>query len=512
MTAAASNDRIRFAALALTRHIQLQVLSTVGEVVYDSRRQPGNRLEWTTRDQGGAVLPDGLYGCLVTVADLHGRQSRSLAVLRVKDGAAAFYDRDTPDEPSDEHDSIVILKTGESSPFTIVSHDGTEGWIESAAGGLNFQAGSMSADSAPHLRLTPEGNLGVGVKEPRAKLDVAGLIRASEGIQFSDGTILKMDSGYPVLVSDSSSNEAPAGIELRGKTGSGNTAGKVTRVLSTVGAVTPVLASLGTTGRIAKFVSASDLGDSVLFESSGNVGIGTTTPSRLLEIRKDQNASTYLQLTNAADTADLSRSRLALVAGSVTQEMQSIAMDGGYFGTTSNHPFRIYTNKNTRMTVDTSGRVGIGTMNPTQRLEVAGNVKVTGTGNGIVFPDGSSLTSSLAARIRSVTYLAGCDSCSVLTDSDDQRTIFVNLTGAMTINSVTCFSDAGSPVINLQRDSGAVADILVGNLTCSPSGATSSSVVAAQGVLNLDDRLNFVMVTAGGVAKRVTVAIKATVN
>jgi hypothetical protein len=78
------------------------------------------------------------------------------------------------------------------------------------------------------------------------------------------------------------------------------------------------------------------------------------------------------------DAIDVSRSRFALVAGGVTQEMQSIAGDGGYFGTTSNHPFRIYTNKNTRMTIDAAGNVGINTPTPTERLHVVGNIRVVG--------------------------------------------------------------------------------------------------------------------------------------
>ena len=35
------------------------------------------------------------------------------------------------------------------------------------------------------------------------------------------------------------------------------------------------------------------------------------------------------------------------------------------------------------------GNVGIGTTNPNEKLEVDGNVKVSGTGNGIIFPDGT---------------------------------------------------------------------------------------------------------------------------
>ena len=42
----------------------------------------------------------------------------------------------------------------------------------------------------------------------------------------------------------------------------------------------------------------------------------------------------------------------------------------------------------------TTGNTGIGTAIPTQKLDVAGNLKVTGTGNGIIFPDGTKQTTA----------------------------------------------------------------------------------------------------------------------
>jgi hypothetical protein len=45
------------------------------------------------------------------------------------------------------------------------------------------------------------------------------------------------------------------------------------------------------------------------------------------------------------------------------------------------------------LTVISSG-VGIGTVAPTQKLEVAGNVKISGAGNGLTFPDGTTQTSA----------------------------------------------------------------------------------------------------------------------
>jgi len=235
------------------------------------------------------------------------------------------------------------------------------------------------------------------------------------------------------------------------------------------------------------------------------------------------------------------------------------------------------TNKFALVTEPNAGNVGLGTTVPTQKLEVAGNLKISGGGNALVFPDNTVMTSAgagtnggtitavtagtglsgggtagsvalsntgvlsfngrpglvtptagdysftqisgaattaqlpAASLVRAITYLAGCDSCSPLTTADSQNTIYVDLIGGMTINSVTCFSDAGAPTVNIQNNhTGTLTNVLSANLTCSTAGATSSSFSTS--ALSLNDSLNFIMATADGVAKRVTVIIKATVN
>jgi hypothetical protein len=125
---------------------------------------------------------------------------------------------------------------------------------------------------------------------------------------------------------------------------------------------------------------------------------------------------------------------------------------------------------------------------------------------------GAAITAQLpaASLVRAITYLAGCDNCSILTNADSQSTIFENLIGAMTVNSVTCFSDAGAPAINVQvSHGGSLSNVLSSNLTCSTSGAISTSFSTS--ALSVNDILNFALV-ADGVAKRVTMIIKATVN
>ena len=197
VSAATSQDQVRFTALALAQRIRLEIMSQAGEPLYDSDFHAGNFLEWQIKDQQGSGLGDGSYGCLVTVEDLYGQISYLRGVFQVRDGKAAFQEAQQMDMTaavsSEEQESPTILRADETLPVTLALHDENGGRIESGQGNLDFHAGTFfttEENKAPHMRLTPDGNLGIGVEEPAAKLDVAGVIKASEGIQFSDGTIL----------------------------------------------------------------------------------------------------------------------------------------------------------------------------------------------------------------------------------------------------------------------------------------------------------------------------------
>lgn len=109
-------------------------------------------------------------------------------------------------------------------------------------------------------------------------------------------------------------------------------------------------------------------------------------------------------------------------------------------------------------------------------------------------------------------FMLGADNGDVLVDGDDQPTIFANRLGfGVTITEVWCESDAGTPIINLQRDDGTPADVLSSNLTCTTSGATGTIDTDEDNVANTN-KIDFVMVTAGGVAKRVSVFVKYSID
>ena len=114
---------------------------------------------------------------------------------------------------------------------------------------------------------------------------------------------------------------------------------------------------------------------------------------------------------------------------------------------------------------------------------------------------------------RSITFVIGCESCQDLADTDDQAGFWRNNISALTIAEVWCQTDAGTSIINLQRDDGTPANILSSNLTCTSTGATGA-IALAEDNLALGNIVDFVMETAAasGTPKRLTVSIRATLD
>lgn len=100
-----------------------------------------------------------------------------------------------------------------------------------------------------------------------------------------------------------------------------------------------------------------------------------------------------------------------------------------------------------------------------------------------------------------------------LKDSDDINSVSnCSRPGrAITITEVHCETDAGSPIINLQRDDGAPANILSSDLTCTTGGA-NGTIAAAEDNFAATDKLDFVGVSGMTGANRVSVLIEYTVD
>src|SRR5262249_6889852 len=129
-----------------------------------------------------------------------------------------------------------------NTPVTAMGNNGNGGQVVNSQGDLTFRFGDFFAGKDKEvMRLTAEGNLGIGTDKPQAKLDVVGSIRASEGIQFADKTVLNSATG--------------AGQRLDGG-----------------GNLVPAVGGTGTTGRITKWTDGPNgiLGDSPLTVDANN--------------------------------------------------------------------------------------------------------------------------------------------------------------------------------------------------------------------------------------------------
>src|SRR6266404_4596249 len=153
------------------------------------------------------------------------------------------------------------------------------------------------------------------------------------------------------------------------------------------------------------------------FPSSGNVGIGTTSPRTTLHITS--GASGVLPYNSGSDITvgtleSSANGYLSILTPSANQSgvlFGNVASNvaGGivYNNTATANGLQFRTNgNNTRMVIDSSGNVGIGTTNPSYKLEVAGEIRSTTIGGvgGFRFPDGTlQVTAALGGTITAVT-------------------------------------------------------------------------------------------------------------
>lgn len=270
--------------------------------------------------------------------------------------------------------------------------------------------------------------------------------------------------GKPVSAFMLAGEEGNPGSSIASQpTTSGSSSKGLKQPRSSAALTTATIVGAGTANFLAKFLDASTIGDSVLYENMGNIGVGTTAATERLQvngnIRLAGQVTHQIQFSGATTSGRIGQDSLGLFAASDTNgaslrfltnngtlnEWMRITSDGklgvgttgptqrlqvngnvllagqpthwmgvsgalasGRFGQddlgvfvsadTLGSPVRFLTNNGTlgewvRITSD--GKVGVGTPVPAARLDVAGDVKLSGSGSGVLFPDGSKQTSAI---------------------------------------------------------------------------------------------------------------------
>lgn len=338
VTISTTGAGVRFAALGQVGQSRVEVYDASGRPVLDTGFLAGNVRDWDLKDSHGAALADGSYTCVVTVRELSGRLSFKQGVLAVNGGraAVAMGEAAQSEVEVDEGKSLTATRTQESEPsaMTLTAHDGRAGQVVSTRGALSFRLGDFFAGKDREaMRLTEKG------------LTVAGALRAKGGILFDDGTAL-------------------------------TSAGRAARA-SAGGGAEPYAAGTGTANRLAKWAETGGDGtltNSAVTEVSGSVGIGTPSPRQTLHVL----GKGFFQTAGTASLVITDRTDGMIAAVGAGGLSSTLAYDEkGIFKIESNERANIIQGffgadrgATTRLMIDESGNVGIGTTSPVSELNL----------------------------------------------------------------------------------------------------------------------------------------------
>jgi hypothetical protein len=134
------------------------------------------------------------------------------------------------------------------------------------------------------------------------------------------------------------------------------------------------VAGSGSVGRVPLWSAGATLGDSNIFQTGGNVGVGTATPGSGLEVR-GSGVGAQQRITDAASGNSL------VLQGGAGSDMK---VTGYNYGTQTPQPLHLSTDgANTYMNA-AGGSVGIGTVAPENTLDVNGFIRAYNTAGGNV--------------------------------------------------------------------------------------------------------------------------------
>jgi len=180
----------------------------------------------------------------------------------------------------------------------------------------------------------------------------------------------------------------------------------------------------GTSGTVPVFNGTSSVTNSPISVSGSSVGIGTTSPEATLQVSGTlQIGTTDYQWGLPDGAAFLIRANSGIPAllsihqaGNALAELGSKANDpnlyltNGYWNGDSGHPNYSFGSTYNSIVLTNNGNMGIGTTAPGAKLEVSGNIKLSGgSGAAITFQDGTTQSTAWTGVVCGGDYAESVD-------------------------------------------------------------------------------------------------------
>ena len=226
-------------------------------------------------------------------------------------------------------------------------------------------------------------------------------------------------------------------------------------------------------------------------DSSGNVGIGTTSPANLLHVEGDTNGAVQIEVDNQ-NTGNASYAGLYLNGQGNNFFLKnwgdsvSGKSNATEFNSTASGSFFIFSPSDSEaMRIDSSGNVGIGTSSPSTKLDVAGNGKfqpAVGGGDALVT---IAQTNSNAYVHAGVKINAGNTNPFYIYQSGSSNTLRFNYNSLSDAGGQMVITDAGnvgigtaSPQNILHTDSASTGEVVGLALSNSNTSFTANEAVS----------------------------------
>ena len=349
---------------------------------------------------------------LIIDGDINNGANENAALIELKTDAGAVRHR-------------IIAQEGIANDLEIVA--GSSGTSSSVASSVLFSTKAASANSTERMRIEANGNVGIGTSNPLSKLHIQSSGNSAETVgMFGNANI---NNGLQVETIDGNLVWGFNAVNSRSLTLSTNQT------------------------------------ERMRIDSSGNVGIGTSSPKGLLDVKKDNATGEggTIAIRNTGSGIGTSVSLYLTPNNGGGDDLQRAAAIKSSQDTVGNYAnLEFYTSPgNTpaeRMRITSGGNVGIGTTSPAYKLEVGGDIKIGELGT-LWFSDNSGSIEKITTDGSSLDFYADAEINFFESDANIRQITINTNTGNVGIGVVnpTCRIDMTGHV---EIDGSAIGGIL----------------------------------------------------